>query len=53
MALSEENIRKRLSALNTSQDSVQTASLWIMHYKDSAIDKVTKCWMDVYRNGFV
>lgn len=52
MTLLEETILKRLGAINTSQDSVQTASLWIMHYKDTAIDKVTKCWMDVYRNGF-
>ncbi|KAI1730801.1 RNA polymerase II-binding domain-containing protein [Ditylenchus destructor] len=51
MALTEESITKRLRGINTTQESIQNTSLWILHHKDAYIDKVAKCWMEVYKKG--
>ena len=44
----EDNIKKRLNAVNTTQESVQTCSKWILHHRDS-VDKVANCWMELYK----
>uniref|UniRef100_A0A915D9W2 CID domain-containing protein n=1 Tax=Ditylenchus dipsaci TaxID=166011 RepID=A0A915D9W2_9BILA len=51
MALTEEVIKKRLKAINSTQDCIQTTSLWVIHHKESCIDKIAKCWMDVYKQA--
>ncbi|KAH7723815.1 CRE-CIDS-2 protein [Aphelenchoides avenae] len=48
MPLKEDAVRKRLSTANASQESVQTISGYILHYKDD-VGVIAKCWMDVYK----
>lgn len=48
--LSEEAASRRLRAVDQSQESIETTSLWIMHHKDSA-DTILHSWMNVFRVG--
>uniref|UniRef100_A0A914V0R0 CID domain-containing protein n=1 Tax=Plectus sambesii TaxID=2011161 RepID=A0A914V0R0_9BILA len=48
--LSEEAASRRLRAVDASQESIETTSLWIMHHKDSA-DTMLHSWMNVFRIG--
>lgn len=50
LAPNEEIMKKRLGNLNSTQESVQTCSKWLLHHRDS-IDKVANCWMEVYKTG--
>nr|CAD2152713.1 unnamed protein product [Meloidogyne enterolobii] len=44
----EEIMRKRLMSVNSTQESVQTCSKWLLHHRES-IDKIANCWMDIYK----
>ncbi|KAL7074054.1 hypothetical protein ACQ4LE_006770 [Meloidogyne hapla] len=45
---SEDVMRKRLMSVNSTQESVQTCSKWLLHHRES-IDKIANCWMDIYK----
>jgi len=46
----EEIMRKRLMSVNSTQESVQTCSKWLLHHRES-IDKIANCWMDIYKQS--
>ncbi len=48
--LSDDAICRRLRSVDQSQESIETASLWIIHHKDTA-DKILSLWINVFRTG--
>ncbi|CAK5090686.1 unnamed protein product [Meloidogyne enterolobii] len=48
----EEIMRKRLMSVNSTQESVQTCSKWLLHHRES-IDKIANCWMDIYKQSII
>jgi len=48
----EEIMRKRLMSVNSTQESVQTCSKWLLHHRES-IDKIANCWMDIYKQSMI
>lgn len=50
MVLSEELIIKRLKDLDQSSECIQTASMYLLHHKDS-IDQIVKTWLEVFKTG--
>ena len=48
--ISEELIEKKLMSFNSTQESVQALSLWIMHNK-AHHQKIVDAWLTVMRKG--
>ncbi len=50
MPVSDDMVSKRLRAVDQSQESIEIASMWIMHHKDSA-HVIVNGWMNTFRLG--
>ncbi|KAF7634095.1 CID domain-containing protein [Meloidogyne graminicola] len=46
----EDTMRKRLMSVNSTQESVQTCSKWLLHHRES-IDKIANIWMEIYKQS--
>lgn len=49
-SLNEANLIKKLENVTTSQDSIQTLSLWILHHR-SHHKKIVEHWLKCYVKG--
>ncbi len=49
-SLNVESLKRKFQALNNTQDSVQTLSLWIIHHKNH-YRQIIELWMERVREG--
>ena len=49
-AFSEDNLIKKLTDLNNSQQSIQTLSLWLIHHRKHA-NVITDIWVKELKKG--
>lgn len=50
--LNQKAFERKLQNMSSTQDSVQTVSLWMIHHKKQADDMVT-VWLDQLKKGNV
>ena len=48
--LNVDSLKRKFQALNNTQDSVQTLSLWIIHHKNH-YRQIIELWMERVREG--
>ena len=50
MALNQKAFERKLQNMNSTQESVQTVSLWIIHHKKQA-DEIVFVWLEQLKKG--
>lgn len=50
MSFTEGTLVKKLVELNSSQQSIQTLSLWVIHHRKHC-DKIVKSWFKELQKG--
>ena len=51
-SFSESKFESKLKALNPSQQSIQTLSLWLIHHRRHA-KHVVKVWVSLLKKGYI